>query len=176
MDDAARDVEAPKLPSGVRLGLAVRELIELQGHGEFVHATTGVLLGHRVEAALQEEVFVASGFVVGSPELADVPDALSHLLRSLADVETGDRRLTAINRQQRREHAQRRGLPRTVRTQEPEDAPAPTSRLTPSTAFTTSFFTVNDFCSSRVWMITSRTATPSNIVEITTQCGRMFSD
>jgi hypothetical protein len=124
VDDAEGDVEPPALSARIGLHPPVSELRDV----EDLHQRLGAG-GHRGEvapvgAALKDEVLSPSGEIVCATELADVADARTNLLRMPGDVDPCNRRFTAVDGKQRRQHTERRRLAGAVRAEEAEDLPS----------------------------------------------------
>ena len=116
-----RDVEAPALAARIGLHPPVGELDRSRIVGQLVDPWPQLGQAGPVEAPLEHQVLPPGGQLVGAAELAHVADALPHPLGCRGDVEPGHRGAAGVDRQQRREHAQGRGLAGAVRAEQPED-------------------------------------------------------
>ena len=74
-----------------------------------------------VEPPLEQQVLRPGGQLVGPAQLADVADALAHLLGVAVDVEAGHRGPAGVDGEQGREHPHGGGLAGSVRAEQPED-------------------------------------------------------
>jgi hypothetical protein len=123
VDDAERDVDPAALPAGVGLALAVAILAELEGVQRGGGPTARLGLADPVQPGLQHELLARGGLVPRAAALGDVADPAAHLARFAAQVGSGDRRLAAVGLDERRQHAQGRGLAGSIRAEEAEDLP-----------------------------------------------------
>ncbi len=81
----------------------------------------GPLRGQSLQPAEQPEVLAARQVLVDRRVLTGDADELAHCVALVAHVVAEDPRLAAIDRQQRRQHLQHRGLAGAVRTEHAED-------------------------------------------------------
>src|SRR5665213_4316929 len=115
------DVETAPLAARVRLRLAGRAALDLEGLEQLSGTDLGLALAHPVEAPLEHKLAAPRLDDVAAARLADVADAASHQASLGEQVGARDHGLTARRREQGREHAQRRRLARAVGAEEAED-------------------------------------------------------
>ena len=123
MDETQPDVQASALPAGVALGGPVGAVLQLEHRDELGRPPPGLGRAQPVQAALEHELAAARDHGVGAALLADVADALAHLLRLTPQVAPSNRGIPRGRRQERGEHAQGGRLAGAVGTQEAEYLP-----------------------------------------------------
>ncbi len=101
--------------------MRVGVLGELEGVERGGRPPLALGLAEPVHPGLQHQFFPGVDLVPGAAALRDVADPVPDLGGVGAQVHPGDRRLAAVGDQQRREHAQGRGLAGAVGAEEPED-------------------------------------------------------
>src|SRR5699024_5422383 len=116
-------VEASKHAAGERRprlarGLVQSELVEEFGRDGLRRAT-----GQSLQTGDEPEVLTTGELLIDRGVLSGDSDELPDPMRVASDVHAEDLRLSPADRQQGREHVDRRRLPRAVRSQESDDLP-----------------------------------------------------
>jgi hypothetical protein len=125
MHQTQRDIEPAALTARVRLRLAIRDTLQIEGGEHFGGSALGVSGGEPVESRLEDELGAAAHSVIRPAALADVADPLADALSLAAHIEARDDGIAGGGFEERREHAHRRGLAGAVRSEEAQDhAPA----------------------------------------------------
>ena len=120
-DQAGRESEAATHATGELRDRAVSGLGEVELGEQVVADAVGPLGGQSLQATKHPEVLAGGQVLVHRRVLPGDADQLPHSVAFTAHVVAEDPRLAAINRQQRCQHVQHRGLAGTVRAEHPED-------------------------------------------------------
>ena len=118
---AERDVESTPLPTGQRTDDPRPHALQVHRGEQLVAAFARSAASEAVTPPLHHEFVPHPLGVAGAVPLTDVPDGAAHRCRLRTDVVTSHGGRTGSGLQQRREHAQRGGLPGSVRAEEGEE-------------------------------------------------------
>src|SRR5699024_6296047 len=116
-------VEASTHAAGERRQRFVRSLLQSELVEEFGRDGLRRATGQSLQTGDEPEVLTTGELLIDRGVLSGDPDELPDPMRVASDVHAEDLRLSPADRQQGREHVDRRRLPRAVRSQESEDLP-----------------------------------------------------
>src|SRR5580658_146102 len=116
-----RDLEASDHPARVVLDKEILDFGEPHELERLLDAGLPLVARDRVQPREDPQVLVSRHLRVGRDQLRHVPDPMTYGRRLSLDIVSGDRGTPAGDREERREHLDRRRLARPVRSDQPED-------------------------------------------------------
>ena len=121
MHESARDFETAAHTAGECLGLRAAPLGQVDEFEELVHRLLALLLRNAVELGVDAEILVEREIGIAGHRLRNHAQAAANVVGLRLHVETRDVSCASGDRDERGHHADQRGLPCTVGTEQPED-------------------------------------------------------